>query len=57
MAFDINMIREVYSKMEERVNKARQITGKHLTLTEKILYSHLWDGIATEVFSRGGRKE
>jgi len=53
MAFDINMIREVYSKMEQRVNKAREITGKPLTLTEKILYSHLWDGNASKSFSRG----
>jgi aconitate hydratase len=53
MAFDINMIREVYSKMEERVNKAREITGRPLTLTEKILYSHLWHGIADKAFRRG----
>ncbi len=53
MAFDINRIKEVYSNMEQRVNKAREITGKPLTLTEKILYSHLWDGTATKAFSRG----
>ena len=53
MAFDINMIKEVYSKLGERVNKAREITGKPLTLTEKILYSHLWDGLANKQFSRG----
>ncbi|ALJ06659.1 aconitate hydratase [Pseudalgibacter alginicilyticus] len=53
MAFDINMIKGVYSKMAERVNKAREIVGKPLTLSEKILYSHLWDGAPVEAFERG----
>jgi aconitate hydratase len=53
MAFDIDMIKGVYTKMGERVNKAREITGKPLTLSEKILYSHLWDGNPTNVFQRG----
>ena len=43
MAFDINMIKNVYSQMTERVGKAREIVGKPLTLSEKILYAHLWD--------------
>ena len=38
MAFDIDMIKEVYSKFPERVDKAREIVGKPLTLSEKILY-------------------
>ncbi|MDG1729952.1 MAG: aconitate hydratase [Algibacter sp.] len=53
MAFDINMIKGVYTKMAERVDKAREIVGKPLTLSEKILYSHLWDGKPTEAFTRG----
>ncbi|KAB1067186.1 aconitate hydratase [Tamlana haliotis] len=53
MAFDIDMIKGVYSNMAERVNKAREIVGKPLTLSEKILYSHLWDGNPTKVFTRG----
>ena len=53
MAFDIDMIKKVYSQMVKRVDKAREITGKPLTLSEKILYSHLWDGNATKVFIRG----
>ena len=39
--------------MVERVDKAREITGKPLTLSEKILYNHLWDGNATKVLLRG----
>lgn len=53
MAFDIEMIRGVYASMAERVNKAREIVGKPLTLSEKILYSHLWEGVPTEAFARG----
>lgn len=53
MAFDIDMIRSVYKTIGERVEKARAITGKPLTLTEKILYSHLFDGNPTTVFQRG----
>lgn len=53
MAFDIEMIKKVYSEMAERVDKAREIVGKPLTLSEKILYSHLWDGNPNKAFQRG----
>ena len=53
MAFDIEMIKSVYSKVAERVDAAREITGKPLTLAEKILYSHLWDGKTDKAFIRG----
>ncbi len=53
MAFDIDMIKKVYAQMVERVDKAREITGKPLTLSEKILYSHLWDGNPNKAFQRG----
>ncbi len=53
MAFDIEMIKGVYATMADRVNKAREIVGKPLTLSEKILYSHLWEGTPTQAFTRG----
>ncbi|RXP55137.1 aconitate hydratase [Lutibacter sp. HS1-25] len=53
MAFDIEMIKGVYNKMTERVDAARSIVGKPLTLAEKILYNHLWDGKPTKAFVRG----
>ncbi|MGY3794061.1 aconitate hydratase [Aquimarina sp. 433] len=53
MAFDINMIKKVYAQVAERVDAAREVTGKPLTLAEKILYSHLWDGKAKSAFTRG----
>ena len=39
--------------MPERVDAARKLVGKPLTLSEKILYSHLWNGNADEVYTRG----
>jgi aconitate hydratase len=53
MAFDIEMIKKVYENMAERVDKARDLVGRPLTLSEKILYSHLWEGNATKAFTRG----
>ncbi len=53
MAFDIDMIKGVYANMAERVDKARDIVGKPLTLSEKILYAHLWDGNPSKAFVRG----
>ncbi|WP_062061086.1 aconitate hydratase [Aquimarina longa] len=53
MAFDIDMIKKVYSQVADRVNAAREVTGKPLTLAEKILYSHLWDVKTKEAFTRG----
>ena len=53
MAFDIEMIKKVYSQYNERVSAARKVVNKPLTLSEKILYTHLWDGNATEAYERG----
>ncbi len=53
MAFDIQMIKEVYERFPERIEAARKAVGRPLTLTEKILYAHLTDGAATHAFERG----
>ena len=53
MAFDIDMIKKVYSSMAERVDMARELLGKPLTLSEKILYTHLWDNLPAKAFVRG----
>ncbi len=64
MAFDLEMIRAVYGRMAERLTAARAVVGRPLTLTEKILYSHLYadaDGLGsngasavpTHAFERG----
>ncbi len=54
MAFDLDMIKDVYAQMGERVSKAREIVGRPLTLAEKILYSHLYQGVPSEAYERGG---
>jgi aconitate hydratase len=53
MAFDIEMIKKVYANFPSRVEAARSVLGKPLTLTEKILYTHLWKGNASENYERG----
>ena len=53
MAFDIDIIKKVYSQYDERITAARQVVNKPLTLAEKILYAHLWDGNASEAYERG----
>jgi len=53
MAFDIEIIKKVYENFPSRVNKAREVVKHPLTLTEKILYTHLWEKIVSQPFSRG----
>ncbi len=53
MAFDIEMIKAVYARMPERVAAARQVLGRPLTLSEKILYSHLWENPLEREYLRG----
>ncbi len=53
MAFDFDMIQRVYAQLPMRVNAARNVVGRPLTVTEKILYSHLYGGSAEETHARG----
>ncbi|NQW43323.1 MAG: aconitate hydratase [Bacteroidetes bacterium] len=53
MAFDIEMIKKVYANMPVRIEAARKMLNKPLTLGEKILYSHLTEGTPTNVYERG----
>ncbi|HKG06305.1 MAG TPA: aconitate hydratase [Pedobacter sp.] len=53
MAFDIEMIKKVYANFGPRVEAARKLVGRPLTLSEKILYTHLWDGHASTAYVRG----
>jgi aconitate hydratase len=53
MAFDIEMIKKLYADFGNRIEAARKVVGKPLTLTEKILYAHLWQGQATTAYERG----
>lgn len=51
--FDLDLIKKTYQNLSEKVSAARTVLDKPLTLSEKILYSHLWDGHAKTAFSRG----
>ncbi|MBL6878271.1 MAG: aconitate hydratase [Flavobacteriaceae bacterium] len=53
MAFNIEMIEKVYKEIKTKVDKAKELTQKPLTLSEKILYSHLWSDNLNTPFTRG----
>ena len=53
MAFDIEMIKELYSRFPSRVDEAKKLLNKPMTLTEKILYAHLDEGAASQTYKRG----
>ncbi len=53
MAFDIEMIKAVYERLPAKVEAARKLVGRPLTLTEKILYAHLHTNQKAENFGRG----
>lgn len=53
MTFDLDMIKAVYALYPERVAAARKLLNRPLTLTEKILYTHLWEGTPNQIFERG----
>jgi hypothetical protein len=57
MIFDYEMIRNVYQRLPEKIGLVRRITNKPLTLTEKILYSHLAGEIQTNTESAFGNPE
>lgn len=53
MAFDIEMIRKVYSNFPSRIEAARKLLNRPLTLTEKILYTHLWGDLPKNAYEKG----
>jgi aconitate hydratase len=55
MLFDLDLIRKVYDALPERIRAARAVLGRPLTLSEKILYSHLFDGEPLIPYQRGAK--
>ncbi len=53
MVFDLDMIKALYKEMPKRIANARKVVNKPLTLSEKILYSHLHADQKLENFGRG----
>src|SRR5579872_2302908 len=52
MAFDIDLIQKVYEQLPGKVEQARKLLGRPLTLAEKILYSHTFEP-PTRAYGRG----
>ena len=53
MIFDLDMIKKVYAQYPERIEAARKIVKKPLTLSEKILFAHLWNDDTNHSYERG----
>jgi len=52
MTANLDMIRNVYATLKEKVEHARKVVGRPLTYTEKVLYAHLWEPVSKE-YRRG----
>ena len=53
MVFDLDMIKKFYQSYAEKVEATRKVVNHPLTLTEKILYAHLWKKNADKAYERG----
>jgi len=53
MAFDLNIINNFYNRMSRLVDSARIKLNRPLTLTEKILFSHLSDTLSKNSCEKG----
>jgi aconitate hydratase len=53
MVFDIDMIRDHYRDLKKKVDQVKEKLEKPLTLTDKILYTHLHDESPLQEYGRG----
>jgi len=53
MLFDLELIKGAYAKLPGKIEEARRCLGRPLTLTEKVLYSHLIEGETLVDYRRG----
>ena len=53
MIFDLDLIKKIYTLFPARIENARRLIGHPLTLSEKILYAHLWDELPSAAYGRG----
>ncbi|MEO7317131.1 MAG: aconitase family protein, partial [Ginsengibacter sp.] len=53
MVFDLKMIEKFYGGYSQKIDELRKVANHPLTLTEKILYTHLWEGKTDLAFKRG----
>lgn len=53
MVYDVEMLKAFYASYATHVNAAREKLGRPMTLSEKILYAHLYDASTISTFRRG----
>lgn len=53
MLFDFDLIKKIYSSIKDNTEKARNIVGRELTYSEKILYTHLYNSKPEKKFTGG----
>ena len=53
MIFDLDMIKKVYAEFPGKVDKAKALLNRPLTLAEKILFAHLHESQDLQSFERG----
>lgn len=53
MVFDLDMIKRVYSGMTEKIDRAKKLLNRPMTLAEKILYAHLSSDLPAKPYARG----
>ena len=51
--FNLDMIKAYYDSLPEKIKDIRAKLNQPLTLSEKILYTHLWDAAPSKPYQRG----
>jgi len=51
--FDLNIIKSFYESLPNKIRDLRKVVDRPLTLSEKILYAHLYDFSKLKKFDRG----
>ena len=52
MLFDLELIKKVYENLPSKIEKTRKLLNRPLTLSEKILYAHLFEAHPNQAFVR-----
>ncbi len=55
MVYDLTMLKTFYAAYSEKIERVRTILQRPMTLAEKILYAHLYDGDKVKELQTGRR--
>lgn len=53
MVYDLTMLKTFYAAYSEKIERVRNVLRRPMTLAEKILYAHLYDGDKVKNYRRG----